>query len=322
MKKVTVLGDGAFGTAFATLLASNNYRVTLWCYNKSIADSIKNLHINPQYLPMVQLSPLIQPTTSLQEALVATDWVFEAIPVAFLRSVLTECIPYIHQHRIVFLSKGMELGSHMLPTQIAQSLGYKRAPLVLSGPSFAYDLARHQPTAVDLAYQDLETACQLQALITTNYFITYLTTDVIGVQAGGAGKNVIALALGILAGAGYSDNAKALALTQGLRELGIIIEYLAGKRETVYGLAGVGDLLLTAYGTHSKNFSLGLALGQGKTLTQATSQFPTPPEGINTLKSVSQLIKQGNLRLPLCSALCEIMLENKPTKNLIKALGF
>jgi glycerol-3-phosphate dehydrogenase (NAD(P)+) len=323
-KIVTVLGDGAWGTAFATLLAAHNYHVILWCFNNSVADSIQKTRINSTFLPGITLSPLIEPTLSLEYALSNTQWIFEAIPVRFIRSTFEQAQPFFKaKQRIVILSKGLESSSLLLPTQIInQVVTNKHELFVLSGPSFATELALKQPTAVNLATTYPQETQELQELLHTNYFMTHVTSDVIGVQAAGAFKNIIALAVGMLAGMGYSANTKAIALTQGLQEIAALIAVLGGKAETAYTLAGLGDLVLTACSQESKNYKLGYAFGQHKKLKELEEQFPVLPEGVNTLTSVQQLISKHQLNLPLCNVIYKIIFANTPATNLLGALGF
>src|SRR5579872_721012 len=321
MKHIAVLGDDALGTAFAHMLAAKGNRVMLWCNNGDVARAIKENRINDRYLPGIQLPSTIIPTTSLDEAICGSAYVFEAIPVAYMRSVLglaRHC--YSSDQLWGLLSKGIEQHTLMLPSQILLNLfGADVRTALVSGPSFAYDLARKQPTAVTLA-TELEDAADLQALLTNDYFRPYPCTDVIGAQVGGAVKNVIALASGILQGSGCADNTKAFLLTRGLQEMIALGGVLGGNEQTIYGLSGLGDLMLTALGAHSKNVAIGRRIGQGESLETLKKELVTLPEGINTVQSVHQLMRKHALTLPIFSATYDVIFNGAQPAALLSAL--
>ncbi len=319
---ITILGDGAWGTACAHLLAHNGYTVTLWCYNEEVADSIKRTGYNTQYLPGIALPSSIIPVTHLEEALTNATWIFEAIPVKFLRTIVSHCTPYVSQEQIwVILSKGIENNTLLLPSQIVtDTLGVTVPFVVLSGPSFARDLVQQQPTGVVLASTNTMLAQQLALLLNNHYFTSTVAHDIYGVQVCGALKNCIALALGILDGAGYSDNTKALAATQGLQEIALIGEQYTGTRDTTYGLAGIGDLILTAFGSRSRNRMIGREIGQGKKVEDILAVMHQIPESINTVQSAYQLTQKFSLSLPLFTTLYKILFQNMPIEALIQVL--
>jgi glycerol-3-phosphate dehydrogenase (NAD(P)+) len=322
MKKVSILGDGAWGTAVACLLADNGYQVTIWCHDHTVADAINNTHINERYLPGVTLSPYIQATTSLQDALANAQWIFEAVPVKFLRVVLEKAKPFYNdQQTWVIMSKGIEQDTLMLPSQILDDV-FKAdvRKTVFSGPSFAADLAKKQITGVTIAAQSCEVGLELQTMLANSYFRPYISLDIIGVQAGGALKNIIAIGMGILKGADYTDNAQAYLFTRGLHEIVQLTTMLGGKHETVYGLSGVGDLVLTAMGNLSRNMLLGQQLGSGKTLQEISVAWGTLPEGINTVQSVHQLALKHSLNLPICNGLYQVIFHDKSTEVFLREL--
>lgn len=322
VSKITVLGDGAWGTACAYLLANNGYPITLWCYNKEVAEAIKQTRYNTQYLPHVALPSSITPVTNLEEALAQAAWIFEAIPVKFLRSIVSHCKSHVTKEQPwVILSKGIENDTLLLPSEVViDSLGFAVPYVVLSGPSFARDLVHQQPTGVVLASHSLMLTQQLAVLLHNNYFTSIISNDVYGVQLCGALKNCVALAIGILDGAGYSDNTKALAATQGLQEIARIVEQLSGTKDTVYGLAGIGDLILTAFGSQSRNLMLGRQFGQGTSIEDIVLSMKQMPESIHTVKSVYQLIEKLSLSLPLFTTLYKILFQNTPKEALIPVL--
>jgi len=322
MKKVTVLGDGAWGTAVATLLAQNGCTVLLWCHNQEVADTIKEKRVNERYLPGCTLNELIHPVTSLQEAVCGSKWVFEAVPVKFLRSVLQQTIHCFSRDQTwIILSKGIEQETLLLPSQIIDDVfGYEPKKAVLAGPSFAQDLARKQLTAVSIAATQESTARTLQKMLANNYFRPYYSPDLIGVQVGGALKNVLALGIGVLEGAGFTDNAKALLFTRGLNEMVQCAVALGGEQETLYGLSGVGDLVLTSMGSLSRNLLVGKRIGAGDSLETILAETGYIPEGLNTVKSVHKLAQKYNVQLPIFENIYEGIFGGKPLDAIIAEL--
>lgn len=302
-QRVTILGAGAWGSAVASLMANNGHQVTLWTHEADVADHINQTHTNQKYLSGAALHPAIMATTDVAAALAAVDWIVEAIPVVHLRSVL-ERVQQVAGAGVagknwLLLSKGLEQTTNLVPSQLLDNVfGVAIPAVVLSGPSFAKDLINKVPTAVLLA-GDLALGQKAQALVVNRYLRTELATDQLGVQLCGALKNVIALAAGMAHGAGFGDNTRAFVLTQGLAELSQLVQVLGGQQATVYGLAGVGDVVLTAGSVTSKNFRAGVLLGQGAGLAGVASAMPVAPEGFNTVHVVHDLMHQHQLTLPL-----------------------
>ncbi|HZW61389.1 MAG TPA: NAD(P)H-dependent glycerol-3-phosphate dehydrogenase [Candidatus Babeliales bacterium] len=321
-KKVCVLGDGAWGTAVATLLATNGHEVTLWCYEPEVAQTIISTGYNKKYLPGIQLPSTIRATSNIDEAVCGADFVFEAVPVKFLRTVINSTKQCYSPDQIwVILSKGIEQETLQLPTEIIDDIfGYETRKAVFSGPSYAQDVVKQQVTAVVIAASDCAIAHEVQKLVVNDYFRPYASDDIIGVQIGAAIKNVIALGIGILEGAGFTDNTKAFLFTRSLQEMVILSQTMGGKKETVYGLSGLGDLVLTAMGSLSKNNALGCRIGRGETLDTLKKEFGTIPEGINTLQALEQLMDKYNLDLPICSGIYAIIFEQKPVIKMITEL--
>ncbi len=313
MSNVTVLGEGAFGTAFATLLANNGHMVHLWCHNADIPAQILTTRENKKYLPGVILDERIMPTHDIQQALKESSYIFEAIPTQFLRSVLIQAKNYAHRDQTwIFLSKGIEQNTLLLPSQILDDVfGYAVKKAVISGPSFAHDIAKKQVVAVSCASSDHILLTQVEQLLSNAYFRLSLTADVIGVQFCGALKNCIALLLGMLDGAGYSESTKASTLTKLLHELMQLVIALGGNKETVFGLAGIGDIVLTSYGQKSRNREVGRRLGAGESLEAILATMHAVPESINTLASLQQLIIAHAITVPLFSALYDVLFEKK-----------
>lgn len=321
--KITVLGAGAWGTAIAHLLSDSGHQITLWCHEAHVAANIKEKKINEQFLPGIKLSPLIEPTTDLSLALRASSYIFLAIPVVFLRSILAQAKEsFLPTQTWVILSKGIEHATLMLPSQIVDDVfGCHTQKAVLMGPSFARDLSERHITAVTLATHDLAVAQSLQEIITTPYFRPYTSSDVIGVQVGGIVKNVIALMAGILEGAGMtSDNTRSYIITLGLKEMMHIAVALGGRQETIFGLSGVGDLILTATGKSSKNLSFGKELGKGTSFEELRKKWITLPEGVNSVQSIHQIIQKHSLEMPICAGVYAIIFQNKTVALFINDL--
>jgi glycerol-3-phosphate dehydrogenase (NAD(P)+) len=322
MKTLTVLGAGAWGTAVATLLAHNEHNVVLWCYEQEVADDINRSRCNGRYLPGIQLPKNIRATHSLQDAVQASTWLFEAVPVPCLRSVFAAAKAWVTpDYRVVMLSKGIEADTLLFPVNmIAQVLGRHNPIAVVSGPNFAQELAQQVPTATVVAADTPSLVQEVGQLVANGYFKVYTSSDVVGVQSGGAFKNVIALILGAAQGAGCRENTTAYFMTQGLHEMAQIARVLGGNVETVYGLSGFGDLVLCCTGTLSRNFKIGQQLGQRRRLTDLAAVYPMFPEGVNTLGALPMLIKQHALNLPLCTSAYEFVFKGKPFTTVVQRL--
>lgn len=349
MKRVCVLGAGAFGTAFASLLADNGFEVTIWCYESFVVDDITQKRCNETFLPGVKLSENIKPFTNMAYALEDAGWVFEAIPVKFLRSILQKAKPYVtDEQRWVVLSKGIENGTLLFPSQVIDDVFEKKMKkAVVAGPSFAKNIACKQMTGVDIACEDLDMLAQLQRMLENDYFKCHMTSDIIGVQVGGSLKNILAIATGMLDGAGYPDNTKAFLLTEGLHEMALFAEHVGADAQTLYGLSGVGDLVLTCMGGLSRNLMVGKHLGKGETLDAILKRTGVVPEGANTVKSVYQIITReskdvpkfelqdfgahigqgkkvvmqgGKINMPIFESMYEILYGGKTVEYLLKVL--
>ena len=317
-----ILGSGAWGTAIATLLAYNGHQVTLWAYEPEVAAMINNQHENKRYLPGIRLSDRISATHDLAQVVCSAQWVFEAVPVAFLRETLKQTKSCFSKDQIwVITSKGIEQQTLILPSQIIDDVfGYKTQKAVMAGPSFAYELAEQQLTGIAVAAQDCTIADQLQLLLANDYFRPYVSLDMIGVQLGAALKNVIALGVGMLDGAELTDNAKAFIFTRGLHEMVQLGIKLGAKQETFYGLSGVGDMVLTAMGKRSRNLEVGQRLGKGQTLDAILQETGYIPEGINTVQSLHQLMQKEQIKMPVCQGIYQVIFEEKPLKTMLEDL--
>ncbi len=297
-QKITVLGDGAWGTAIAHTLATAENHVTLWCYDATVAQDIARSRENKKYLPDIKIHSNVIPTTSLEQALDA-HIIFVAIPVAFLRSILMRCIPYTTQQQSwIFLSKGIEKNTLAVSSTIAQETVNPTIWAVLAGPSYASDLAQNQVTGFTYAAKSSDFLHTITELFPSFCTFEY-SNDTQGIQLYGALKNILALGMGIIEGAGYTDNTKALFFTRVFNEITFLVEASGGDKNSYARFAGIGDALLTGYGALSKNKKLGLLLGSGKNMFEALKEFSTPPESVNTIQSAQQLIMQKQIAAPV-----------------------
>ncbi|MFA6535013.1 MAG: NAD(P)H-dependent glycerol-3-phosphate dehydrogenase, partial [Candidatus Babeliales bacterium] len=269
-KIVTVLGAGAWGTAISNLLAENGYDVILWCHESNVVKDIELTRINKDFLPGVSLHSKIRPTCDIQVAMQSSEFIFEAIPVKHIRSVFNLAKAYATKnHKFIVTSKGIEQNTVMLASQIVSDIfGAHTQVVALGGPNFAKDIAARTVTATVVASNDVEVATQVAQMLGNGYFKAYISSDIIGVQVGGAIKNIFALTIGMAHGLGYGENTIAFLMTRCLFELGILSKYFGGRQDTIYGLSGFGDLFLTCSSSVSKNFKFGKLLGQGMSLNE------------------------------------------------------
>jgi glycerol-3-phosphate dehydrogenase (NAD(P)+) len=320
---ICVIGEGAWGTAIASVLADNGHPVKLWCHDPHVAVDIKKVRENVRYMPGVRLSSAIEPTHDLEQALADVAWVFFSTPVPFARAVLERAKPFYKPHQTwVMLNKGVEYRTSMLPTHIFHDvIGDSAHSLALSGPSFARDVLNKQLTGLVVASaDDDECHAGVKELLENEYIQITESDDVIGVQLCGALKNVIAVGVGLLDGSGYSENTKALFVTRAFQEMVHIVSVSGGHAGTAMGLAGVGDIVLTAYSTQGRNLAVGKVVGKGGTLAEWLTEHGTLPEGVNTLKSVYHLVQEDEIALPIFTALYHVVIDGEPVSELLDAL--
>ncbi len=320
--KITVLGEGSWGTAISTVLAANGHDVNLWCHDIALVDEINTKHTNTRYMPDITLSAKIKASNDLESVLKDADWVFEAIPVVYLRSVLVQVKPYyVGTQNWVVLSKGIENDTLLYPSQMLQDVfGDVVNYGVLGGPSLARELIDKKITGVVVASENDSLAKQLQQLMKNDYCLPYLSKDPLGVQIGGALKNVVTLGVGMLRSTSCCGNTQAWFLTRGFAEIVSIAEHFGAQASTLYGLSGLGDLILCATGTGSRNFEVGAALGKGESLDSILERTGYTPEGINTLKSLYSIIQDNKLNAPICAGLYKVVFEGMSFEELLQEL--
>lgn len=301
-----ILGAGAWGTALAAILRRSGRRVTLWAHNAAVAEAINSRHLNTVYLPDVPLDHAIQATVSLAE-LDACDALLLVTPAQHLRANIRALPALRPEVPFVICAKGIERGTLALMSEVVAEERPHQPVAVLSGPSFASESARGLPTAATLAIADQKLGRVLAETIGNRSFRPYLSDDLVGVQIGGAIKNVLAVACGIVEGKGLGDNARAAIITRGLSELSRLGQALGGRAETLMGLSGLGDLVLTCTGAQSRNMSLGYALGQGRTLADIMAERKSVAEGVHTAAAAVALAARHGVELPICAAVHRIL---------------
>jgi glycerol-3-phosphate dehydrogenase (NAD(P)+) len=307
MEKIGILGSGAWGSALACVASRAGRQVVLWAHKPELAASIAQTHCNPKYLPGIDLDPAITATHDLEHAIDA-DAVLIVTPAQALRSV-TQQLSAIWQAGVpaVLCAKGLEHGSLKLMHQVCSETLPQAPVAVLSGPTFAAEIARNMPGAATLASKDPHVQTALCGALSTQHFRLYRSDDVMGAEIGGVVKNVLAIACGISQGRGLGDNARAALITRGLAEIVRLGMALGGQRATFMGLSGIGDLSLTCNAMQSRNFSLGAALGRGENLDDILNNRVSVAEGVYSAPALSKLAARMDVHMPICQAVDQIL---------------
>jgi glycerol-3-phosphate dehydrogenase (NAD(P)+) len=314
---ITVIGTGGWGTALAVLLQGNRHRVTLWGRLQEEVEPILVYRENKAFLPGVKIPPAITVTLDAHAALREAELVVLAVPSHGMRPICRQLRPYLPARAVVVhVAKGIETETGARMSEIIAA-EWQRDAVVLSGPSHAEEVGRGVPTAVVVAGKDAAVA---QQVFMNERFRVYTHDDVIGVELGGALKNVIAIAAGCCDGIGFGDNTKAALCTRGVAEMGRLGAALGARAETFNGLSGVGDLIVTAFSRHSRNRSCGERLGKGETLEQILASTQTVAEGVKTAKSVVQLARRLNVELPISQQVYAILYEGKAPQLAVRDL--
>src|SRR5947208_3345602 len=317
MARIAVLGAGAWGTAIACALSSR-LEVALWARDRAQAEQISASRKNDRYLPGIALPAAVQATSRLEQAVSEAKLVLAATPVAGLRELL-EGLPAAQP--FVWLCKGFEEGSGSLPHQIAeQTLGKSARCGALSGPSFAQEVARGLPCALTLASRDAAFAREAAGLLHGGRLRVYYSADLVGVEIGGAVKNVMAIAAGISDGLGLGHNARAALITRGLAEIARLGAALGGAPETFMGLAGAGDLILTATGELSRNRRVGLLLARGESLAAILGRLGHVAEGVHSAPSIEALAADKRIDMPITRAVCAVLFRGTPPREAVQEL--
>jgi glycerol-3-phosphate dehydrogenase (NAD(P)+) len=321
MQRVTVVGAGAWGTALAAVIRATGRTVTLWAREAEVAAAINAGHENAAFLPGIPLDPEIRATDDLAAAVQGAMLLVLATPAQFVRRTALRLAPVLAPAvPVLLVAKGIEQGSGALMTEVlAETL--PGAPVaVLSGPTFAAEVARGLPTAVTVASADPALAERIAQRLGSARFRPYVSADPVGVEIGGAVKNVIAIACGIVSGRGLGENARAALITRGLAEMVRLAVAKGGRRETLMGLAGLGDLTLTCNAMQSRNFSLGAALGAGRALAGVLAERRSVAEGVETAPAVAALARRLGIDMPIVDAVDAILHRGAAIDAAIRAL--
>ena len=309
IKRVTVLGSGAWGTALAVHLARLGKEVHLWGRDDSLIADLTQRRVNATYLPDIEVPASVIPTTSLEVALLETECIVSALPSQGARDVLRQVAGLVTPGAIIVsATKGLEVGTLLRISEVMeQELGVDNEIAVLSGPSFAIEVAREAPTAVSVASRSEETVTLVQQEFRAQYFRLYASSDVIGVEMGGALKNIIAIASGVVESLGLGNNARSALITRGLVEISRLTFAVGGQRETVVGLSGLGDLVLTCTGELSRNRRVGIELGKRRALADILTGMRTVAEGVLTTRAALELGVRHGVELPITSKMAEVL---------------
>lgn len=320
MQSFSVIGGGAWGTALAQTLTRAGLDVTLWAREADVVTAINTKRENTVFLPGVQLSPKIRATGDLAEASGA-DVILLVPPAQHMRTTLEAMKPHLKDPAaLVICSKGIEIETGALMSHILEDVLADVPYLVLSGPTFAIETAKGLPTAVTLAGTDKELARTLADLIGSKFFRPYVSGDPIGAEIGGAVKNVIAIACGIVEGMGFGHNARAALITRGLVEINRLGAAMGAKKETLMGMCGIGDLTLTCSSMQSRNFSLGVLVGQGKTLDEILAARNSVTEGVATAAAIQALAKKHAVEMPISAAVNDTLNEGVSVQDMLDNL--
>lgn len=306
-KTFGVIGAGAWGTAIAQLLTREGQSVLLWALEPEVAEAINTRHENIAYLPGIGLNPALKATTHLGD-LAGFDAIFAVTPAQHTRSVLTRLEGWLKPGApVVLCSKGIELSTGKFMTEVLAAELPEALPAVMSGPSFAIDVAKGLPTAVTLAMEDEARGAELIQAISTPTFRPYLGTDLLGAEIGGSVKNVLAIACGITLGKGLGRSAHAATIARGYAEMTRLALALGARADTLTGLSGLGDLVLTCSSETSRNMSLGLALGRGEPLGSILGARHAVTEGVATAPVLRQLARDKGIEMPICDAVAAVI---------------
>src|SRR4030066_2415245 len=320
MSYISVIGAGSWGTTLACLLSDKGFDVTLWVYEKELAEEINKTRINKTYLPDVLIPDDIKVTNNIGDSIKKARYVLNAIPAQYVRTVFKEAIPYIpDEATLISISKGIERGTLLTVSSVLKELT-DHTIAVLSGPSFAKEVIKKLPTAVTLAAEDKNTGLMLQEIFNLNNFRVYTHDDIIGAEIGGALKNVMAIASGISDSLGLGNNARASLITRGLIEMTRLGVAMGAKERTFSGLSGIGDLVLTCTSPLSRNYTVGVKLGHGLKPRDILNQTKSVAEGGATAESAYNLSKKNNIEMPIVEQVYRVLYEDKDPAFAVKDL--
>jgi len=320
---ITVLGAGSYGTALAVSLARNGHNTLIWGHEADHVERLQADRENKAFLPGVSFPERLQPESDLEKCLAMTDTILLVVPSHVFALVLSQIKPYLRpEHRIAWATKGLEAETGRLLQEVAIDIVGVDYPLsVISGPTFAMEVAKGLPTAVAVAGSDINFTQDIANLLhNENNFRTYISEDFTAVQLGGAVKNVIAIGAGLADGLGFGANARTALITRGLAELTRLGVALGAKESSFMGMAGLGDLVLTCTDNQSRNRRFGLALGQGKGIDEAQVEIGQVVEGYRNTEEVYNLARRVDIEMPICEQIYYVLYQGKPVKEAAMAL--
>ncbi|WP_066355217.1 NAD(P)H-dependent glycerol-3-phosphate dehydrogenase [Fervidicola ferrireducens] len=324
MMKAAVIGAGSWGTAISQILADNGAEVRLWVRRQKLAERIKSTRENSEYLPGIRIPDEIIITCELEEALDGAEFVVMAVPSQAMRKIAGEAGRYIKNQSIVInAAKGIEVGTLLRMSQVIKEelpKGLEVEIAVISGPSHAEEVARRLPTAVVAAAEKKDVAEKVQDFFMNSYFRVYTNLDIVGVEMGGALKNIIAICAGIAEGLGFGDNTRAALITRGIMEIIRLGVKMGGQPSTFFGLSGVGDVIVTCNSMFSRNRRAGIDIGRGKSVKEVMTSTNMVIEGIYTTKAAYDLARKYGIEMPITEKAYEVLYEGKNPVDAVKEL--
>ncbi len=321
IEKIGIIGAGSWGTALAQMICQTTPDVTLLTRNADLTDEINTKHTNSRYLGDIELSEKIKASQDLKTLVTNSDVLFMVPPAQHLRAALESAKPHLEKDvPLVICCKGIEMSTGLLMSDIVKEVTPDNPYLILSGPNFAHEIARGLPAAATLACSNTKVGRHVAQAIFSKTFRPYVTSDPVGAEIGGAIKNVIAIACGIVYGYELGENARAAIMTRGMAEIKRMGKVLGARPETFLGLSGLGDLTLTCNSVQSRNFSLGVARGRGETLNEILAKRHNVTEGVATAAAVLDFAKKHAIDMPICAAVNETLHNGVSVKDTIDAL--
>lgn len=320
LKKISVIGSGSWGTALAVLLADNGYKVVMWSSKEEKANRIERLRENREYLPGVEIPDSVKITCE-DDFIKDSDIIVLTVTSKMIRKTMERFLPVINENQIIVNAcKGLEDETLLRLSEVIKEVAPMCKIAVLSGPSHAEEVGRKMPTTCVASSENMSVAEEIQSVFMNPYFRVYTNSDIIGVELGGALKNLIALAAGISDGVGFGDNAKAALMTRGIVEISRLGTAMGAKSATFGGLSGIGDLIVTCTSMHSRNRRAGILLGQGKTLDETLEEIHMVVEGVNTVKAAYELSKKYDVEMPITKEIYDVLFNGKDKKQAVISL--
>lgn len=321
MANVGVVGAGSWGTALALVLEKNGHQVTLWSSREAKAEELRNTRENMDKLPGVKIPESIEITADIEEAVKEKELVVLGVPSLYIRNTAAKMAPFIHDGQIIVnVSKGIEESTLYTMTDVISDEIPNADTAVLSGPSHAEEVSRGIPTTVVAGAKSRKTAEKIQTIFMNEAFRVYTSPDMLGIEVGGALKNVIALAAGITDGLGYGDNTKAALITRGIAEMSRLGVSMGGYQETFSGLAGMGDLIVTCASQHSRNRKAGYLIGKGYSMQEAMNEVRMVVEGVHSAKAALKLADKYYVRMPIIEQVNAVLFDGKSVTEAVRDL--